>query len=73
LTSGEDGTIKVVLNEGQLGIAAGQACVFYADGSDTSRVLGGGTIVRTLRSSDGPAAGCKELNDHASEPRRAVR
>jgi tRNA-specific 2-thiouridylase len=73
LTSSEDGTIKVILSEGQLGIAAGQACVFYADGSDTSRVLGGGTIVRTLRSSNGPTAGGQELNDHASEPRRAVR
>jgi tRNA-specific 2-thiouridylase len=54
LTSAEDGSIKVVLSEGQQGIAAGQACVFYADGSDAARVLGGGTIVKTLRGIEGP-------------------
>jgi tRNA-specific 2-thiouridylase len=75
LTSGEDGSIKVVLSEGQQGVAAGQACVFYADGSDTSRVLGGGTIVRTLRSTDRPATGGTELRGsvRAGEVRRAAR
>jgi len=54
LTTAEDGSIKVVLSEGQQGIAAGQACVFYADGSDAARVLGGGTIVKTLRGTGEP-------------------
>ncbi len=56
LTSGEDGSIKVVLGVGQQGIAAGQACVFYADGSAQARVLGGGTIVKTLKPGSEPAA-----------------
>jgi tRNA-specific 2-thiouridylase len=60
LTADEDGSIKVVLSQGQLGIAAGQACVFYADGSDVSRVLGGGTIVRTQRKAEVQSAGCAE-------------
>jgi tRNA-specific 2-thiouridylase len=65
LTAEADGSIKVTLCEGQQGIAAGQACVFYADGSDTARVLGGGTIVRTLRSADEPAIGATKLNEAA--------
>jgi tRNA-specific 2-thiouridylase len=36
--------IAVELAEPESGIAAGQACVFYADGSGTARVLGGGFI-----------------------------
>lgn len=60
LTADEDGSIKVALSQGQLGIAAGQACVFYADGSDVSRVLGGGTIVRTQRKAEVQSAGCTE-------------
>lgn len=43
------GRTEVVLNNGELGIAAGQACVFYADGSPEARVLGGGWIARTLK------------------------
>ena len=79
LTAAEDGSIKVVLSEGQQGIAAGQACVFYADGSDSARVLGGGTIVRTVRSVDevvgGPAAAGSHRADTlaAAETRRAAR
>src|SRR5262249_39074479 len=37
-------SIFVELAEPDHGIAAGQACVFYADGSGTARVLGGGFI-----------------------------
>jgi tRNA-specific 2-thiouridylase len=74
LTSGGDGSIKVILSEGQQGIAAGQACVFYSDGSDSARVLGGGTIVRTLRSSDWAAiAGTETKGSIHAEQRRAVR
>lgn len=54
LTSGEDGSIKVVLSDGQQGVAAGQACVFYADGSGEARILGGGTIVKTMKSGGMP-------------------
>ena len=39
-----DGAIRVELPEGEYGVAAGQACVFYADGSPRARVLGGGWI-----------------------------
>ncbi|MGE5266866.1 MAG: aminomethyltransferase beta-barrel domain-containing protein, partial [Deltaproteobacteria bacterium] len=76
LTSAEDGSIKVILSEGQQGIAAGQACVFYADGSDGARVLGGGTIVRTVRSAEGPAAEVSSRSADkraAGESRRALR
>ncbi len=40
----KDGAIIVELPEGEYGVAAGQACVFYADGSPRARVLGGGWI-----------------------------
>ena len=42
--SAQTNGINVVLNEGEHGIAAGQACVFYADGAARARVLGGGWI-----------------------------
>jgi tRNA-uridine 2-sulfurtransferase len=37
----------VLLQDGEFGVAAGQACVFYTDGSPRARVLGGGFIVET--------------------------
>lgn len=43
-----DGNVRVVLEGGVDGIAAGQACVFYADDSADARVLGGGIISGTL-------------------------
>jgi tRNA-specific 2-thiouridylase len=49
LTLDDRGSIKVVLDNGQEGIAAGQACVFYDSNASDSRVLGGGTILRTLK------------------------
>jgi tRNA-specific 2-thiouridylase len=45
----EAGRTEVVLGCGALGIAAGQGCVFYADGAPGARVLGGGWIARTLK------------------------
>lgn len=39
---------RVVLDEPEYGVAAGQACVFYADRSSRARVLGGGIIARTM-------------------------
>jgi tRNA-specific 2-thiouridylase len=41
----DDGPSIEILG-GEEGVAPGQACVLYADGSDQSRVLGGGTIMR---------------------------
>jgi tRNA-specific 2-thiouridylase len=41
--------IFVDLAEPEHGIAAGQACVIYADGSGTARVLGGGFISQSSR------------------------
>lgn len=76
LTCEEDGSIKVIFAEGQQGIAAGQACVFYADGSDEARVLGGGTIVRTFRSGDamtGLAGQAMSADVVNAEPRRPAR
>jgi tRNA-uridine 2-sulfurtransferase len=39
---------RVLLHDGDYGIAAGQACVFYADTSAEARLLGGGWISRAL-------------------------
>jgi tRNA-specific 2-thiouridylase len=39
---------KVLLQDGDYGIAAGQACVFYADAAAEARLLGGGWISRAL-------------------------
>jgi tRNA-specific 2-thiouridylase len=47
---------KVLLRNGEYGIAAGQACVFYADASPRARVLGGGWIERALSRSEQHAA-----------------
>ena len=41
-----DGEVRVTLLSGEHGIAAGQACVFYASNAAEARVLGGGTIAR---------------------------
>lgn len=42
--------IWVELNDGESGIAPGQACVLYSDDSNTARVFGGGFIGRSERS-----------------------
>ena len=39
---------KVLLQDGEYGISAGQACVFYSDVGPKARVLGGGWIQRAL-------------------------
>lgn len=51
-----DGAVNVELSDGEEGIAAGQACVFYNDGTAEARVLGGGFIVKTLEQADAPHA-----------------
>ncbi|MGL4394942.1 MAG: tRNA 2-thiouridine(34) synthase MnmA [Hyphomicrobium sp.] len=52
-----DGTIRVVLCDGEEGVATGQACVFYADGGPAARILGGGWIAKTLKDTAAPAMG----------------
>ncbi|MGD9912433.1 MAG: tRNA 2-thiouridine(34) synthase MnmA [Rhizobiaceae bacterium] len=44
-----DGAVFVDLDDGESGVAPGQACLLYADDSDDSRVLGGGFIERSER------------------------
>lgn len=48
LFCGEDGNVSVVLHDGEFGIAAGQACVLYADATARARVLGGGYIAKAM-------------------------
>lgn len=43
-----DGEVFVTLFAGEYGISPGQACVFYADESETSEVLGGGFIAEAV-------------------------
>lgn len=43
------GTVSIGLEEAEFGVARGQACVFYADGTPQARLLGGGTIAATSR------------------------
>jgi tRNA-specific 2-thiouridylase len=42
------GEVYVTLFAGEYGISPGQACVFYADESETSEVLGGGFIAEAV-------------------------
>lgn len=49
LNIADDGAIMVDLVGGEDGVAAGQACVFYADGATQSRVLGGGWIAEAVQ------------------------
>lgn len=44
----EDGEVMVTLFAGEYGISPGQACVFYADDTVTSEVLGGGFIAEAV-------------------------
>lgn len=44
LSVAADGSVSVILADSIEGVAAGQACVFYSDGSDSARILGGGVI-----------------------------
>lgn len=50
------GDIVVELPGGEFGVARGQACVLYADGSDRARVLGGGFIASAERRGAAEAA-----------------
>jgi len=44
----EGGEVFVTLFAGEYGISPGQACVFYADESETTEVLGGGFIAEAV-------------------------
>jgi tRNA-specific 2-thiouridylase len=44
----QNGEVYVTLVTGEYGISPGQACVFYADESETSEVLGGGFIAEAV-------------------------
>ena len=44
-----DGRALVEFDGGEDGVAAGQACVLYSDGSPTAQILGGGYIAGTIR------------------------
>ena len=39
---------EVILEEDEMGISPGQACVFYSKNSFGDKVLGGGWIARTV-------------------------
>jgi tRNA-specific 2-thiouridylase len=52
----EDGSPTITLSEGEHGVANGQACVFYQDESEQTRVLGGGWITKSERSDATEAA-----------------
>jgi tRNA-uridine 2-sulfurtransferase len=56
------GSIRVVLPRGEYGVAAGQACVFYSDGTQEARVLGGGWIARTQQAVDTAPCGDKAMS-----------
>ena len=63
---------KVLLRDGDYGIAAGQACVFYANTTAEARLLGGGWISRALSRAeqraqvDGEAALAALNGEHVS-------
>jgi tRNA-specific 2-thiouridylase len=65
-----DGTIRVGLRDGELGVAAGQACVFYSDHTPEARVLGGGWIAGTLKPEWPKQAGVAAGGDPAAVPSR---
>lgn len=46
------GGARVILPDGEHGVAPGQACVFYTNSAPGSRVLGGGWIARTHGAAD---------------------
>ena len=50
------GGASILLPGGEIGVARGQACVFYSDGSPRARVLGGGFIAETRRRAGAEAA-----------------
>jgi tRNA-specific 2-thiouridylase len=66
----QGGAAKVLLHDGEYGIAAGQACVFYTNTSARARLLGGGWIERALSRSEQPEHARPGLDAAAGEPVR---
>jgi tRNA-specific 2-thiouridylase len=52
LLAEDETSARVLLRDGEDGVAAGQACVFYAGSETGARILGGGFIARALRAGD---------------------
>ncbi|MGL4494254.1 MAG: tRNA 2-thiouridine(34) synthase MnmA, partial [Beijerinckiaceae bacterium] len=50
------GAVQVTLAADELGVARGQACVFYDSAENGARVLGGGTIAETVQAASPVAA-----------------
>ncbi len=63
-----EGRARVMLCDGEEGIATGQACVFYSDGGPQARVLGGGWISKTLKSPAAPALAGREATGALERP-----
>ena len=53
--------VRVLLAGAEYGVAAGQACVFYADAGQRARVLGGGWIERDKLSEAPPRKGGRSV------------
>jgi tRNA-specific 2-thiouridylase len=64
---------RVLLRDGEYGVAAGQACVFYADAGPQARVLGGGWIERALSRADQPGSAVVASGATAETLERVVR
>ena len=64
-----DGARVLLLRDGEYGVAAGQACVFYADAAAEARVLGGGWIERASSRPEQPerAATSVEVAERPAE------
>jgi tRNA-specific 2-thiouridylase len=65
--------VRVLLHDGEYGVAAGQACVFYADAGPQARVLGGGWIERALSRADQPETAAAAAGATAETLERVVR
>jgi tRNA-uridine 2-sulfurtransferase len=68
----QNGKATVLLHDGEYGIAAGQACVFYADASPRARVLGGGWIERALNRSEWVQPAASGLDASLAQTARAL-
>jgi tRNA-specific 2-thiouridylase len=68
--AGDDGA-RVLLRDGEYGVAAGQACVFYADAGPQARVLGGGWISRALSRAEQPERSVELANASVGHAPRA--
>jgi len=61
---------RVLLRDGEYGVAAGQACVFYSDAGPGARVLGGGWIRRALSRAEAPGVAVEKAGGRAEDAAR---